>query len=180
MQVVRKHTNSIFNSISYRVGDILIDPGDEWEGFKGVKTVLLTHAHFDHIFGLNRVIDLNPEAVVITTRFGAKMLSDDKINLSRYHEIPYRFLYPNHIRIVEGDETIESGGCNVKVYSTPGHNPSCLTFIIGDDIFTGDAYIPGISTVTYLPFSDKELAAESLRHIMRLAEGKTIRPGHDL
>lgn len=46
--------------MSYRVNDALIDARDQWDGFYNISVVLLTHAHFDHIYGPNRVIELNP------------------------------------------------------------------------------------------------------------------------
>jgi glyoxylase-like metal-dependent hydrolase (beta-lactamase superfamily II) len=52
--------------------------------------------------------------------------------------------------------------------------------VIDDAIFTGDAYIPGISVVTNLPKANKELAQQSLHKILALAVGKTIYPGHNV
>ena len=63
-------------------------------------------------------------------------------------------------------------------YETPGHNPGCLTMVLGDMIFTGDAYIPGVGANTKVPRSDKALAQQSLERILQLAKGKTILAGH--
>jgi glyoxylase-like metal-dependent hydrolase (beta-lactamase superfamily II) len=65
-------------------------------------------------------------------------------------------------------------------YETPGHNPGCLTMVMGDKIFTGDAYIPGVGANTRLPRADKELAKISLERILKLAEGRKILPGHKI
>ena len=65
-------------------------------------------------------------------------------------------------------------------YETPGHNPGCLTMVMGDKIFTGDAYIPGVGANTRLPMADKELAKISLDRILKLAEGKTVLSGHQI
>ena len=46
----------------------------------------------------------------------------------------------------------------IEFYKTPGHNPNSLTMVIGDIIFTGDAYIPGIGANTRLPHANKEQA----------------------
>lgn len=70
-------------------------------------------------------------------------------------------------------------GVNTVCYETPGHNPSCLTFEVGDCLFTGDAYIPDTPVVTVLPHADKAKARESVERILKLAEGKTVMPGHD-
>ena len=66
----------------------------------------------------------------------------------------------------------------VEFYETPGHNPGCLTMVMGDVIFTGDAYIPGVGANTKLPKADKELAKHSLERIFKLAEGRRILSGH--
>ena len=171
--------NSYFNSICYCFGKALIDPGDEWDGFKDVRTVLLTHAHFDHIYGLNRLFELNPEAKVYTNEHGRMMLLDDRRNMSRYHEIPFVFHHPEHIAVVnDGDEIDVGENITVKAVFTPGHNPSCITWIVGDCLFTGDSYIPGIKTVTNLPGGNKHQAEESIHLIKELAVGRTIYPGH--
>ena len=63
-------------------------------------------------------------------------------------------------------------------YETPGHNPGCLTMVMGDLILMGDSYIPGVKVSTQLPGGDKKLAQQSLDRILRLAEGKTVYSGH--
>ena len=50
--------------------------------------------------------------------------------------------------------------------------------VMGDVIFTGDAYIPGVGVNTIPPKSNKKQAKESLERILKLAEGKTILSGH--
>lgn len=179
--MIKRHVNSLFNSVCYSLGSVLIDPGDEWEGFGNVEAVLLTHAHFDHIYGLNRVLELNPKARIYTNSEGLEALLSDKLNLSRYHESPFTLDYPGQTVAVNDGEEVELGnGLVAKAMFTPGHNPSCITWIIGDDIFTGDSYIPGIKTVTNLPRADKAKAKASEELILTLARNKTIHPGHKL
>lgn len=181
MSQVKSNINSLFNSISYRIDNILIDPGDEWEGMDNVDAVLLTHAHFDHIYGLNRVIEKNPNAKVYTNDYGAQMLVNSKKNLSKYHGTPFTFNNTENIVIVNDNDEIEfSDIIKPKAIFTPGHNPSCITWIIKNYMFTGDSYIPGIKIVTNIPQADKELAAESLYKIMRLATIRYIYPGHKI
>lgn len=66
----------------------------------------------------------------------------------------------------------------VSVYETPGHNPSCLCFGVRDFFFTGDAFIPGIPTVTNLPGGNKQQAKDSLDRIQSLIHNNTICAGH--
>lgn len=176
---VLSHTNSLFDSMSYAYNGILIDPGDVWDGFSNVSKVLLTHAHFDHIYGLNDLLKISPEAKVYTNEFGREMLLNPRKNLSFYHETPFVFEHTENIVIVNDGDEIELGNGQIaKAVFTPGHNPSCITWIIKDAIFTGDSYIPGIKTVTNLPKANKIQSLESENLIERLAIGKTIYPGH--
>ncbi len=177
--IIDSHINSLFDSISYRIGNLLIDPGDEWEGMDDVEAVLLTHAHFDHIYGLNCVIEKSPMAKVYTNAHGAQMLTDAKKNLSKYHENPFTLNTSGNIVIVNDNDEIEfSNGIKTKAIFTPGHNPSCITWLTGNCLFTGDAYIPGIKTVTNLPGADKKKALESEIKLIRLGERYRIYPGH--
>ena len=179
MTQILNRINSIFSSISYRYGQILFDPGDEWDAFYDAGTVLLTHAHFDHIYGLNRVIELNPNVRIFTNESGREMLLNARKNLSFYHESPFVISDPSRIVTVEDGQKIPIGeGLTAKAIFTPGHNPSCITWLINDCLFTGDSYIPGLKTVTNLPGGNKQQAEESLALIKHLAKDRTIYPGH--
>lgn len=166
--------------MSYRFGTTLVDPGDEWEGFYGVETVLLTHGHFDHIYGLNRVVELNPYVRVYTNEYGMETLLDARKNMSLYHETPFVFAYPERLEIVtDGQEISLDDATTAKVVFTTGHHQSCITWFEGKRIFTGDSYIPGYKTVTNLPGGNKQQAAESIKIIISMAKNGVIYPGHD-
>lgn len=47
-------------------------------------------------------------------------------------------------------------------------------------MFTGDAYIPGIKTMTTFPHSNKKKALESEIRISSLSMGMTVCPGHTI
>lgn len=179
MQAVN-NINKLFNSVTYRFGSTIIDPCDCWN-FTGVTDVLLTHAHFDHIYGLNDLFTKSPGFIVHTNDFGREMLLDSRKNLSLYHETPFVFNHPEFIHVVDDQELISLGdGLIAKSIFTPGHNPSCITWQIDNALFTGDSYIPGIKTVINLPASNKVLAKKSEEIIMSLAENRIIYPGHHI
>lgn len=192
MIFIKEIVNSIFTSKTYilsKEGEKnawLVDIGDiepvlsfleEKQLF--VKGVLLTHAHFDHIYGVVSLVERFPECKVYLTEYAKKALASDKLNMSRYHENPISYEGDNEIEVHEGESmSLFDGEPVMQFYETPGHNPGCLTMVMGDLIFTGDAYIPGVGANTQLPFANKEQAKKSMERILRLAEGKTIYSGH--
>lgn len=174
-------TNSLFNSKSYYDKEFVIDPGDviKDQAHSPASIVLLTHAHFDHIYGINSLIEQNPDIRIYTNEYGREMLMDAKKNLSHYYGLPWVIKDAGCIQVVEDKEIVQlANGRNVTAIFTPGHNPSCITWLIEDAIFTGDSYIPGLKIVTNLPGGNKQEAQLSLNQINDLSFGRTIYPGH--
>ena len=66
----------------------------------------------------------------------------------------------------------------MKVYETPGHCPSCLSYEVENNFFSGDSFIPGEKVVSKLPLGDKAKAQLSLHRILSLSEGMKVYPGH--
>jgi glyoxylase-like metal-dependent hydrolase (beta-lactamase superfamily II) len=186
--------NSVISSKTYVLGDVrkeefwLVDCGDTQrvleklsiisDGKYRIKGVLLTHAHYDHIYGLPNLVKTFSNTKVYTNLYGKQALADERLNLSKYHRDPIRFKSDNVIICDEGAEIELFDDLTATVFSTPGHNPSCLTFMVDDYLFTGDSYIPGDEVVTKLPGGNKEETERSLVMIKKLSQGKIICPGH--
>lgn len=188
-------TNQFFNSRTYVLSTEssdevwLVDCGDvekALESFakgKRVKGVLITHTHADHIYGINRLLELFPESAVYTNPFGQGALGDSRLNITRYHnEVPDLVISKKeNVRVVdEGGTILLFEGVLAKVYSTIGHDASCLSYQVEFSLFTGDSYIPGIPVVARFPKSNKKLAAASEDRIRVLAEGLMVCPGHTI
>lgn len=183
--------NSVFNSITYILPTgqdkecWLVDCGDIEkvidQGWK-VVGVLLTHSHYDHIYGLNKLIKLFPSVLVYTNAEGKKGLLNPRWNFSRYHTDveDFIFKYPENVRVIaDRDVILLNDYLKITTLLVPGHEPSCVAYTSGDFIFTGDAYIPGVKVVDTFPRSNKELAQSSLDLLRKLEEqGITILPGH--
>lgn len=188
-------TNTVFSSRTYWLTEKnqkdvwLVDCGDIEKVVKRLPKssrilgVLLTHVHFDHIYGLNQLLRLFPDCKVYTNDFGQKSLTDPKRNFSRYHTDmeDFMFEYPESVVVIDEGEKIELyEGVYADVFYTPGHDESCLCYEVGESLFSGDAYIPGVKTVTTFPHSSKKKALESDLRITSMARGMKVYPGHTI
>ena len=184
---VRQIVNSIFNSCSYVIAQDyfswLVDCGDvdrivPWLDGR-LRGVLLTHAHFDHIYGLNTLLELFPNVPIFANAAAREALLSDKLNFSKYHGDPFVLNTPeNVLQVEDGDRVSLFDGIVAQAVFTPGHSPGSVTWIVDDTIFTGDSFIPGMKTVTNLPHADKQLAAQSEELILDLSRRRIIYPGH--
>lgn len=185
---VHQIINSIFESntfiLTYENKCWIVDIGDtdkisdfisdKYE----LKGVLLTHSHFDHIYGINDFHKKFPNCKIYTSEYGETALKDAKKNLSFYHEQAIEYLEDNVQILKEGDKIELFPNIYLEVLETPGHCPSCLTYYTDNYIFTGDSYIPNLKVVTNLPKGNKIQAQESLERIKELAKNRIIYPGH--
>lgn len=189
MEQIKIHqiVNSVFTSNTFVLMDkrnnaYLVDIGDFEPilqlGVKEIKGVFLTHAHYDHIYGLRELLERFPNCPIYTSEWGVEALASDKLNFSRYHGDPLIIKCEN-VKVLSEEDRIELfDNITLDVFETPGHNRSCLTFKVGNSIFTGDAYIPGIKVVTTLPNANKMDAEASKERIAAMAQGLDLYPGH--
>lgn len=184
--------NSVFSSNTYLINSDesceswLVDCGDMDKVMKllpdgnRIRGLFLTHTHFDHIYGINELARLFPECLIYTSEYGATAIRSSKLNLSRYHECPVEYFGDNLRVLKEGDIVELYDGEEMSVIETPGHSPSCLSYMTDEWLFSGDSYIEGLKVVANLPKADKVLAQMSVEKIKRLLGHRMLLAGHGL
>lgn len=179
--------NELLQSASYLVGNYVVDCGDGDAILKTalekgieIRGIFLTHCHQDHIYGIPKVMVQFPNAKIYCSAMTHKGLLDDTLNLSYVMpEFSFPFIYnENVVELTEGIHRIDD--ILVEMIICNGHSNDCQSYIIENDLFTGDAYIPFARVFTKWPTSNKALALESEQKLQHLANERklTIQPGH--
>lgn len=143
-----------------------------------VKGVFLTHTHFDHLYGINKLYEEFPNMVVYVAESGVEGLYSAKQNLSKYHECPLEYKGTNVVKLYDGSLVEIYPEIALKAFATPGHTPDSMSFLIEEYLFTGDAYIPQAPVVSKLPGGDKAMAYKSKQFLIGFSRGKVLFPGH--
>lgn len=141
---------------------------------KSLKAVFLTHCHLDHIYGLCVLLKFYPHVKIYCSEQTLKGLKDIYMNLSYIFPIySFDFVYDDNVVILhEGIYCID--GLECEVIPTPGHADDCITYIIGNNIFTGDSYIPFAKIFARWPRSNKALALENEKTIKNIIKQRNL------
>lgn len=141
--------------------------------------LLLTHAHVDHIAGVNEVLDAFPGTPVLIHPAEREWLGNPMLNLAAGAGMRTTARGPD--RVLEEGDDLELSGTRWQVLHTPGHSPGGVTFYNAaqGDALVGDALFAGSVGRTDFPGSDPQLLAASIRgKLYTLPESTTIYPGH--
>ena len=164
---------------------ILIDPAKDGELFvtklreKGltIKAIFLTHAHFDHLLGVEGVKKLS-DALIYGGAKDEEAFLDPELNKSI--EIRKNISIKLDKALQDGDE-IEIGSMKCKVIETPGHTKGGVCYYFEEDgiIFTGDTLFK--ETVGRTDFEGGSLSEmkQSIGRLLALPEETKVYPGHN-
>ncbi len=144
-----------------------------------VHWALETHAHADHLSG----------AQLLSKRFDAKIAIGEHIT-----EVQETFKGVFNLgddfavdgsqfdKLLAHGETLQAGSLLVHVIATPGHTPACLTFHIGDALFTGDALFMhdyGTGRCDFPKGDASNLYCSIQERLYSLPDETRVFPGHD-
>ena len=167
--IVGPFENNVFLVRCTSTGEaVIVDAANEHELLlevsqaTGVRRVLTTHGHWDHIQAVTAMRDAGIDVGI--SEADAAMLP------------AYDFVIPD-------DDVIAVGDLRLRTILNPGHTPGSISFLIEDHpvLFTGDTLFPGGPGNTQTPEGDFTLILESIdRRLFTLPGDLLVFPGHGL
>lgn len=143
-----------------------------------LEAILLTHAHFDHIGGVEAVRQVS-DAPVYVHQVEADWLGDPVKNSSTFFPgLPEVKCRPAE-RLLAGGELLELVGEQLTVLHTPGHSPGSVTYVWRNVIFSGDVLFQQSIGRTDLFGGDYETLMRSIHQLLtELPEETRVLCGH--
>ncbi len=157
-----------------RVGAFLVR-----EGLR-LRHLLETHAHADHLSGSQVLRARFPgapvaigEHICVVQRTFKQIfgLGDEFVPDGRQFD-----------RLLADGEILEAGSLRVRVLATPGHTPACVSYLVDDAVFTGDAlFMPdyGTGRCDFPAGSAADLHASITGRLYDLPGDTRVLVGHD-
>ena len=145
-------------------------------GQRNVIAVLITHGHFDHISGIDAIIDIY-QCPVYVPRDEVGWLSDPNLNLST--------MTPDTVLIKSKITPIDLGELNVgnhvfEILHTPGHTQASISYKLNEHIFDGDFIFNQSIGRTDLPTGNSKVMYRAILDFIEKYEKEGIKlyPGH--
>ncbi len=163
---------------------IIIDPGSNIRKIHElteelgitVDSVVLTHAHFDHIAHADDVRkDYNVPLIMHEQE--KEILSNPEWNLSLLFTNSPLSLEAD--RLVKDGDKIGFGNVSLDVIYVPGHTRGCMALLGEGVLFSGDTLFAGTFGRTDFPTGDALTLAESIRKLYMLPDETVVLPGHN-
>ena len=141
-----------------------------------LKKVLLTHAHFDHILALEKIIAETGAELILHIK-EEKYLKDPSLNLAGSHWDNLNL--PDAERLVSDGDEILLDSIKIKVIHTPGHTVGSVCYLIDNLLISGDTLFSGSIGRFDFPLGSFEDEIRSIKEkLMILDDSVKVYPGH--
>ncbi len=143
-----------------------------------VRWILETHAHADHL----------SSAQLLKKRLEAPLAIGEKITVvqetfKKLFDLPELATDGSQFdKLITDGEVLKAGTLQVKAIATPGHTPACMSFLIDDAVFTGDAlFMPdyGTGRCDFPRGSARDLYTSVHEKLYALDDATRVFVGHD-
>lgn len=140
--------------------------------------ILLTHEHFDHILGVNKLLELF-NCTIVCSKKCLEYIGDKKKNLSVFQDQIGFEISAKNVKLAS-NEVLKLGNYNIQIIKTLGHSLGSVSFLVNEILFIGDVLIKDTKTVTKLPGGCKKQLKETLSSLSVLLNQRNIvvYPGH--
>ncbi|CAH1221248.1 MULTISPECIES: MBL fold metallo-hydrolase [Paenibacillus] len=164
---------------------VIIDPGmNPAPLVKAIKdleieAILLTHAHFDHIGGVEEIRQAKGCPVYLHD-LESEWLTTPKLNgsLNWPQVTPPISAEPAEYALAEGQQ-LKLIGHTFRVYHTPGHSPGSVSLLCGNDLFAGDAlFRMGVGRTDLTGGRERDLIDSIQNKLYTLPDEVVVFPGH--
>lgn len=164
--VVGPLDNNVFVVRCRRTGDaVLLDAANEHDRLLtvcrelGVRRVLETHGHWDHIQAVPALRDAGYDVAVTAADAG---------------------MLPAYDSLLEDDSVIEVGDLRLRTLATPGHTPGSMCFLLDGSplLFSGDTLFPGGPGTTRAGGDFPTILASIDQRLFTLDPDTVVLPGH--
>ncbi len=146
-----------------------------------LKTLLITHAHWDHIGAVNDMLNIMPELPVYIGENDTDLMENPAANCSAWlADAPGTVSREKVITLKDGDE-MDILGETMKVIEVPGHTAGgvCYYFSESGILFCGDTLFQGSIGRSDFPTGDGELLVSSIKDkLLTLPPDTKVYPGH--
>ena len=169
-------------------GAVVVDPGGDGRLLLDVlqgngtfaHTVILTHAHIDHVSGLEAVKDRYPDVLVMMHSKDLNMYEHLGIQAMMFGQPTPRV--PPINRFVKDGDVIEHAGLAIHVLHTPGHSKGSICLLIPGEVdllLSGDTLFRDGIGRTDLWGGDQDQLIRSIREkLLCLDDNTVVVPGH--
>jgi len=165
---------------------IVIDPGDDISEIVAilkrhgltVKTIVITHAHIDHIGGAARLRALTGAPVYMHE--DDTVLAENLAMQAGWLGVPTPE-NPGIDKAAKEGDLLRAGAIEAQVLHTPGHTPGSLSLFIPAEkkLIAGDTLFRGSVGRTDLPGGDLRAITSSIQgKLYRLPDDTVVTPGH--
>ncbi|MCF2720581.1 MBL fold metallo-hydrolase [Paenibacillus sp. UKAQ_18] len=144
-----------------------------------IEAILLTHAHFDHIGGVEEIRNAKGCPVYLHA-LEQDWLTSPKLNGSlMWPEVsPPISTGPAEYDLAEGQQ-LNLIGHTFKVFHTPGHSPGSVSFLCGKDLFSGDVlFRQGVGRTDLTGGRERDLYDSIQNKLFPLGDDVTVYSGH--
>ena len=143
-----------------------------------IEAVLLTHAHFDHIMGVDLFVDELGVPVVYVHENDADMMENPALNLSNIYTRGYTY---SKYTCIRDKQVLKHAGLEFQVIHTPGHTSGGVSYYVADAqvLFSGDTlFQTSIGRTDFETSSMSDMIHSIKDKLFELPDDTLVCPGH--